>query len=308
MSMRAFTAGHYALELDGIVAGWVFSAEGGHPAAEVISDKVGTDHHVRKHIANIKYEDITVNCGMGMSKHFYQWIKDSFSQDWVRKNGTLYTCTFDNKIYKAMDFHEALVTEVGLPALDAASKDAAKLQLKIAPMITRSKRGSGSIGPSSYPLGRGQQKRWSPANFRLRIDGLDESVKFTNKIDAMVLKQKVVDDQVGELRDFDREPAALEIPNLVITLPEMNSEKIHHWFQEFVVEGNCSQDNEKTGTLEFLDPGLSKVLGTVTFHHLGIFKMTPDKQESASENIRRVKCEMYCEKMTVDFENGSTWI
>ena len=37
------------------------------------------------------------------------------------------------------------------------------------------------------------------------------------------------------------------------------------------------------------------MLFTLTFKHLGIFKLTPEKVEAGSENIRRVKAEMYCE-------------
>jgi len=29
----------------------------------------------KKHIAGVKYEDITVNCGTGMAKGFYNWTK-----------------------------------------------------------------------------------------------------------------------------------------------------------------------------------------------------------------------------------------
>jgi hypothetical protein len=40
----------------------------------------------------------------------------------------------------------------------------------------------------------------------------------------------------------------------------------------------------------------------LTFQHLGIFKLTPDKVESGNEQIRRVKAEMYCENITFDYK------
>ena len=65
---RTYTAGKFALELDGLFAGWVFSTEGGNATGDVVVEKVGEDHIERKHIGGVKYEDITVTCGTGMSK------------------------------------------------------------------------------------------------------------------------------------------------------------------------------------------------------------------------------------------------
>jgi hypothetical protein len=43
--------------------GWIESVEGGHATADVVTEKVGPDHIVHKHIAGVKYEDITVAVG-----------------------------------------------------------------------------------------------------------------------------------------------------------------------------------------------------------------------------------------------------
>ena len=72
-----------------------------------------------------------------------------------------------------------------------------------------------------------------------------------------------------------------------------------------VIKGNNGDDKEKGGTLEYLTPNLQEVLFTLTFQHLGIFKLTPEKVESGSENIRRLKAEMYCEDIQFDYK--SSW-
>ena len=79
--------GHFAVEVDGTLGGWLFSAEGGNPAAEVINEKVGPDHIAHKHIGGIKYDDLTVTCGAGMNRSFYQWIEKSFGMNAERKHG-----------------------------------------------------------------------------------------------------------------------------------------------------------------------------------------------------------------------------
>ena len=112
-------------------------------------------------------------------------------------------------------------------------------------------------------------------------------------------------DQLGA--DFleEREPASLEVPNLVVTFSEAIADPWYKWHEDFVIKGLNGDDKEKGGSLVYLTPDM-KELFTITFKHLGIFKLTPEKVEAGSENIRRVKAEMYCEEMTFDY-GQSAW-
>jgi phage tail-like protein len=299
---RGYVAGKYGIELDGIKAGWVWSVEGGHATSEVVQEKVGSDAIIKKHIAGVKYEDISIQCGTGMSKAFYQWMKDSFDHKYTRKNGAIIAADFNYKEHSRLTFTNGLITEIGFPALDAASKDAAKMTIKFKPEITRQTQRTG--GPSivgQFENKQAVQKKWLPANFKLRIDGLDKGCSRVNKIEAITVKQKVSEHAVGEMRDYEQEPMHLEIPNLVITFPESHGDEFYKWHEDFVIKGNNGDEAEKGGTLEYLTPNLKEVLFTLTFQHLGIFKLTPEKVEAGSEQIRRLKAEMYCEDMKFDY-------
>src|SRR5687768_9401445 len=133
---RTYGAGRHAIELDGVNAGWLFSADGGHATSDVVTEKVGADRLVHKHLAGVKYEDFTLQCGVGMSKAFYTWMKDSFDRKYSRKNGAIIMADYDYKERSRQSFTNALITEIGFPALDAASKDAAKMTLKFSPETT----------------------------------------------------------------------------------------------------------------------------------------------------------------------------
>ncbi len=300
---RGYIAGKYGIELDGINAGWVSSAEGGHATSDVVNEKIGSDHIIHKHIAGVKYEDITVTCGTGMSKGFYDWIKASFDHNYARKNGAVITADFNYKEYTRLNFFNALITEIGFPALDAASKDGAKMTIKFSPEYTRMQAKGGSSIAGSYKNDQTLQKKWLPSNYKLVIDGLD--CTRVNKIEAITVKQKVVENPTGELRDYEREPAHLEIPNLVVTLAESHAEKWYEWHENFVIKGDNGDNKEKGGSLTYLAPDLKTELFTITFSHLGIFKLTPEKVEAGSENIRRVKAEMYCEEMKFEYKSSS---
>jgi hypothetical protein len=304
---RAYVSGKFALELDNANAGWLFNAEGGHATSDVVTEKLGPDHIQKKHLAGVKYETITLTFGTGMSKGCYNWIKDSFDHKYSRHNGAIVAATFDHKEMSRLTFYESLIEEVGLPALDASSKDACKMTLKLTPEKTRlTQTLAGGPGiQNKFPIKPGVQKQWLPANFRLRIDGLQDACTRVNKIEAITIKQKNTEDPVGEWRDYNKEPCYLEIPNLVITFPESHSQDFYKWHEDFVIKGVNNDDKEKNGTLEYLNPSLDKVLFVLTFKHLGIFKLTPDKVESGAEQLRRVKAEMYCEDLK--FEYKAAW-
>lgn len=57
--------------------------------------------------------------------------------------------------------------------------------------------------------------------------------------------------------------------------------------------------------LEYLSPNLAETLFTVTFQHLGTFKLAPEKVEAGSENIRRIKAQMCCEQMAFKLGPGA---
>jgi hypothetical protein len=125
-----------------------------------------------------------------------------------------------------------------------------------------------------------------------------------SKVDALTIKQQIVESDIGEGRDFGREPGKMEFPNLVVTLAESNAQDFFDWHEHFLIKGNNGQEDEKGGKLEYLTPNLSEVLFTITFFNLGIFKLAPEKVEANSDQIRRVRAEMYCEQMTFSAGKG----
>ncbi|HEY6227412.1 MAG TPA: phage tail protein [Verrucomicrobiae bacterium] len=276
-------------------AGWIHSAEGGHAYADVVTEKQGPDGIVHKHLAGVKYEDIAITCGAGMSKAFFEWIQSTLQHKFERKDGAIVATDFNFNSMTVLKFSQALISEIGFPALDGSSKEAAKLTLKFSPELTEYKHTVGAPiidDPSDL-----KQKKWLVSNFRFKIDGLDESSNRVGKIEAITIKQKVVENPVGENRDFDT-TTSLDFSNLKITLPEHNAEDLFGWFEDFVIKGNDTQDKERTGTLEYLTPDLKTTLFALDFHQVGIFKLTPDDfTPDNSDKLRKVSAEMYVEEI-----------
>src|SRR6266568_81890 len=249
---RGYTAGRFALEIDGQFAGWIESVEGGHATSDVVGERAERESIQRKHIAGVKYEELS-----------------------------------------RIDWADALITEVGFPACDAASKDAAKMTIKFSPETTRmsTRTGASAGGVYSGGLKAQVQKKWLPANFRLQIAGLEAACTRVNKIEAIVVKQVA---SAGAPR--------WQVSNLVVTLPERDADLFSKWHEESV-KGGAGAGKETGGTLVYLTPDLKEHIFTLTFRGLGISKVIPEKVEAGSENIRRVKAEMYCQDIA--FAHGT---
>ncbi len=288
----------YALELAGVNQGFVQSFEGGSAVGDVVVEKVGPDHIAHKHIAGVKYEDITVTVGTGMGKGLYEFVKAAFDLRNDRFDMAVKRTDFNQNVTWEMDVFHALVTGVGFPELNAASKDVGRLTITFSSEYTRVKPGSGKLSqsPGNKP------KQWITSNFRLTIPGLD--CTRVSKIGALSLALHVATNAVGEQRDY-QDAGGVNVPNLVVTLSEQAAQTFTDWHKTFVIDGKNSPAQEKEGTLEILGADLKEVLFTLKFHGLGIFRLAADKYEAGTEQLRQVTAEMYCESMEFAFGPGA---
>lgn len=296
---RAYVGNRFYLDLDHQAAGWLLTSEGGQASTESVNERLAGGHPVRKHAGNVKVDDIAITCGAAMSKPFYDWLEKSLQYDYSRKDGAIVTCDYDFQEIARLDFNEALIAEVGFPALDASSKEPGKFNLKIATEYAEMKYNASGAAPYQAPIFPDKQKRWSAANFRLQIDGMD--CKRVLKVDAITIKQNIVENAIGERLIYQKEPAQIDFPSLIITIPENEIEPWYKWHKDFVMDGKSAPEAEKSGSLAFLTSNLGTELFSLSFSNLGIIKFTPDKHESASDKLRYVRVEMYCEAMTFKY-------
>ena len=295
-----------ALELDGQFAGWLSSAEGGQPTGLVVVETPDPAGIARKHIAGVKYEDISLTFGTGMSKDFYQWIADSVAGKGTRKGGAIIVADYNHNELSRLSFTHGQLAEVGLPGLDAASKDAAKMTVKLSPETTR------MDFPSNLKYSQPDpkvQKKWLPANFRVSIDGLadGDGAKKINSIDPIVISHLAAGPGGGGGGGGGGKAVGPPVlSNVILGSYEYRSKPFFTALEDFVVKGNNGQAQERSGKLEYLASDDKTVLFTLTFSHLGIFKLTPEKVESNQASLRRVKAEFYCEQMSFAY-SGAAW-
>ena len=291
MPARSYVAGNFQLVLDGAKCGFLKTVDGGAAVAEVISESVGSSYFAKKHLGQISYGPLVLQFGLAMSKDVYDWINASWSGNYIRKNGAVVATDHKLDAVSQREFFNALVTETTIPALDGSSKNPAYLTLKFAPEYTRTTKASGKV----TGVAKGEQKLWLPSNFRVTIDDLD--CTRVSAVDSIIVKQSVATDDIGEARDYMREPTKLEFPNLKITLMESSAKSWFDWFDDFVIKGNSADAKEKNGSIALLSASLTDELLRIDLFNLGIFRIGPDKTEANSDRITTVTAHLYCERM-----------
>jgi len=287
------------LEIEGKAAGFLSSVEGGEPFAEVVSEPVDASGVVRKHVGAMAFSPIRISFGTGMSKPLYQWMAEVLNRKGSAKNGAILFADYNFKEQSRLEFDNALITEVAFPALDVGSNYPAHFTLTLQPETTRiSKASSGS---SVLGFGTKFKMQAKTAIFRLKITGLETACTGVKMIDAIIVKQPTTEDEQGRLIS-----EVLKIPNVAFTLVESHAKDFYDWFGDFVLKGNNAQENERTGTLEFLGASMKTALFTLTLANLGIFRIQKERSVGGGGDvIARVGVEIYCEEMAFNAADES---
>jgi phage tail-like protein len=285
---RTIAAGNFALNLDGVTCGFVKSAEGGDAYADVVTITDGASHVTQKHIGGVKYDDIDLSIGFGLGQDVYDWIAATWKQNYSRKDGSIVATDMNGNAKTERQFFKALVSEVTIPALDASAKTAGFLGLKISPEYTRDQKAGGKVSVAKVA-----QKQFLAQNFRFELGKLP--CDKVTKIESFTVTQEITVDAVGAPRDVAKEPGKIDFPNVVVTMAAANAAPWVTWFEDFVLNGKNTADQELSGAIVFLSQDKKTELGRVSLFNVGIFRLrdvNPGAQQAA-----RLEAHLYCERM-----------
>ena len=293
---RSYSAGRFALVLDGNHAGFVSGVAGGFASGNVVEEPESPEYFVKKHLEDPpQFGDITIECGNGMSAAFYAWLKDSLGGNLSqRKNGAIVALDFQSNMIRQLNFSNAQITRITFPRLDAGSKEAGKLTVTLTPSATYLVKTGGTYG--TPPASKGGQQ-WLASNFRLTIPGLDASKVST--IEAIDISIPLTAPPQQECNSCTPVPAKINFPNLELVTGEASSADWFRWHETFVLEGQHDDGQEKRGTLDLLTPTMKGTIFSVAFTGLGIVSVANEPASAGSESIPKVRATMYAEQITL---------
>ncbi|MEM9488492.1 MAG: phage tail protein [Myxococcota bacterium] len=301
---RAYSAAHFALELDGSdVVGVIRSVGGGGVKSEIMTYHQGNDWALWRQIAKPKYEDIKLEFSMSLSNAFYAWIQSFFQGKVERRNGAIVAGDFHYHERARRTFKEAIISEITFPTLAGGDRNAVYMSATVVPEILRfEKPAEEKLLPT---VGKLNQKLWTAANFRLYIDdqgsAMSEGAKRCTKVDSFTIKQQVHEYHQGDKRDPLRVPGYLEFPNITFYLPEADAQPFIDHYTKFGIDGQRQSSPRLTGAIEMKDNAQSE-LCTVSLAGIDIANITTDKAEAGTDNIKEVKIEISVESMDFSYQ------
>lgn len=300
VTRRAYTSGHFEMRIDGMPQTChIKSVEGGWVKMNAVDEQVGSDNVRIKHATTLEVDPITVEVGMSQTNYMLKWIQQSWKKEYARHNGAIVTGNYDYKSEFEHWFYDALIEETGFPALDAASKDALFLKVKLRPERIEFKPGDSHVLQGFHS---GKQKLWTASSFRLVIDGID--TKYVNKIEAFTVKQGIKPVATGPGRLPQLEPTKVEFPDLSFHITQKHSGSVFDWYKTVVLDG-CKDDlAERNGAIEFLSLDRKQVLLRIKLNDVGIKCFSRPKMEANQDQIARCKVDLFVGSMELDGTSG----
>jgi hypothetical protein len=295
---RSYSSGHFFLSLDGETTA-LKSVEGGNIKGEVAVVSGTSSRWRKKQLASVNYEPFVIRTSLSLGKPLREWIEASFEASPALKSGAIVAADFDFKAIRYREFRDALVTEIGFPALDGSSKEAAFLTLKLTPEEIRYRAGDGAKLKGTVQT---KQKQWLASNFRVTIGDLP--CGRVSKIDSIAIKQGSIEESPGRPGSPRVVSAPWEVSNLKVTFAAVDAAPWEDWFRRFVIEGKNSDAVELGGAIEFLSPNRSAVLGSVELAHVGIVSIQEERSEGGNDKIARFVAELYVEEMKLKLETA----
>jgi hypothetical protein len=300
----AYTSGHFELTLDASkkpTSSYLKSVDGGFMGHSVVDEAIGAENKRIKHAAVADIDPITFEIGMAGAKDVLKWIQSSWAKDWQTRSGQINHANFNMEKVFEHEFSDALICETTFPTLDGASKEAAYLKVKFQPraVVTKKVNSTQKLIPNLGP----KQKQWVCSAFKLTIDNC-EGFEYANKIESFTIKQNVKKVFSGKFRDLELTPTRIEFPNISGTVALDRADNILDWYDTYVVKGHKDPKAQKSGHLDFLSPDRNQTLFRINFTSVGILKAALQPSTANSDQIKRVKFDLYVGDMEIDGDFG----
>lgn len=312
MLTNPYSAAQFLLELDDKKkVGFCRSVEGGGTKADILTYRQvqeGNWRFSRQLAAKPKFEDLKLQVGMSMSETFYDWIEDFFRGAVTRKTGAIVSGDYHFKERYRREFYDALISEVAIPKLDGADRNAAYMGVTIVPEAVDYKPGGGQ--KLDADIGTESQKLWTPNNFGFNFDGFESSLQRVTRIDGFTIKQQVLEYHAGSGAagagivhtgpGVIRVPGMIEFPNIAVYLPEADAKPLVDHFVKYGIRHEEEQ-KRRTGSIEFFGHS-GALLCSITMEGMDIASIVPDRADSTSHDVKQVKVEFSCESMDFKYE------
>lgn len=293
-----------AFELAGKAAGLLHKAVGGRARGKLqpAGPSGGGPGQARPggQVLGVIHTPLQVEFGVGMSREFLDWITGSLAGSGAEKDGAVLEMDQDFNVLHQREQMQLLLTGLKLPTLDAkVAKTAFNVAAELTPEFTRTVKASGK-----YALHAKVARAPLCSNFEVAVGG--EPLKFATSVEFPEFKTKLAEEQRGMQRIPSRQVADYGwAGDFVVKVAAGHAEWLQAWFDSFVLQGKCTEADERTATVNVLAQDLKTKVVEIALEGLGIHQLEPDEASQAgADSARLLVARMYCSKLTMKFDKA----
>ena len=288
---RGYATSRLVLDIDNVGSAAVSSITGGNVTADVVAEPVTGKGVAGKRLGQTRIVPVTVEVAAG---DLAPWISQTLSGTALKVNGRILELDANNSVVAERQFTNATLTEFTLPALDASSREPARMKLTFQPEAITTKSGGGAKAPA---LSDAKAKRPLASAFRVTIPGVD--CTGVAKVEPITITFKLVSAASGTDRTSQKNIGETVAGDLVLTVADAKAGGFVQWHDQAVVRGDAT-GAEKTATVELLTPDLKTAILTLEGQGVGIVTVRPPAMPAgAADQARRVEAQMYVEQWRV---------
>lgn len=291
----------YALQLNGDTQ-YVNGVDGGFIDGTVVTENGGP--MPKKHIGGVKIEPVRARVRVDQ---FTQFLSDSLQGKGENASGTIYYIDNGGTVQQQRTLLGLTLSELAFPGCSGSQKTGNALLMTMT-LAAESSKALEPLAGATPPVkadisAASKAKQWT-GNFRFQVPGLP-----TNRvsvIEPFTIRRKGTSDAIGNTKEPGlKGPVVWEIPNLVFYMTPQDSLAWIAWHDDFVVQGNNSDAQEKTFTLELLSPDMKSTILQWEGSGVGIVSAKYEQSLSANAPVSQgFRVELYVESLKLT-ANGS---
>jgi hypothetical protein len=271
---RSYFSQFVALELDGVYAGNLLSAEGGEPVIVPAGQPIdsGTADRLQRIATTntIRYEPLRLRLG-DMSAAVFKWVGQASQNQITGRQAAVITYDIDGREVYRLAMQGARPVAIATDALDAAAREPLRFELTLAPgqsaHVLASKNANLAVKTGL------RSKGILRSNFRLYVQGYESTTMQVRNIAPVGLKARP---------DGLLAPAPLKFAMLFRDAGPMFA-----WMNETLAGKSAARQAE----LQLLTADLTKVAASIALEQLAILRMSCPAQSAGSENLQLVEVE-----------------
>ena len=260
LSKQIYAGSRFALDVDGMSAGYLSSFQVPSYEAEDATSSLGPDYTTKKMLGGPKIGEASAVFNISQSNGLLQWMASLWKKDCRVANTSVHLANQDYKILRSVDMADCLITAIEFPDLKASDgKKTLDVTAKWKPADISFTNGGGSV---SSVLGQ-KAKAWMVANFEVHTAfGLNMNAVMTASLPK--ISAKVADEKYGETRLGVPMYAAIEFSSIKLEFGAQGAAECRNLAQRIIRDGNVSESNWEDILIDMKDQSLKTTLGTFT--------------------------------------------